>query len=42
MATVDTPVNNLVINKLTQAQYEALTEKSPTELYFVTDAKEPL
>lgn len=42
MATVDTTVNNLVINKLTQAQYEALTEKSPTELYFVTDAKEPL
>lgn len=42
MATVDTTVNNLVINKLTQAQYDALTEKSPTELYFVTDAQEPL
>lgn len=42
MATVDTTVNELVINKLTQAQYDALTEKSPTELYFVTDAQEPL
>ena len=42
MATVDTSVNELIINKLTQAQYDALTEKSPTELYFVTDAKEPL
>ena len=40
--TVDTVVNELIINKLTQAQYDALTEKSPTELYFVTDAKEPL
>lgn len=40
MATVDTSVNELVINKLTQAQYDALTEKSPTELYFVTDAKD--
>lgn len=39
MAT-DTTVNELVINKLTQAQYDALTEKSPTELYFVTDAKD--
>lgn len=42
MATVDTSVNELIINKLTQAQYDALTEKSPAELYFVTDAKEPL
>jgi hypothetical protein len=40
MATVDTSVNELIINKLTQAQYDALTEKSPTELYFVTDAQE--
>lgn len=40
MATVDTSVNELVINKLTQAQYDALTEKSPTELYFVTDAQD--
>lgn len=39
MAT-DTTVNELIINKLTQAQYDALTEKSPTELYFVTDAKD--
>ena len=37
MATVDTSVNELIINKLTQAQYDALIEKSPTELYFVTD-----
>lgn len=40
MATVDTSVNELVINKLTQAQYDALTEKSPTELYFITDAQD--
>ena len=40
MATVDTSVNELVINKLTQAQYDALTEKSPTEVYFVTDAQD--
>lgn len=40
MATVDTTVNDLVINKLTQEQYDNLAEKSPTELYFVTDAKD--
>lgn len=39
MATVDTSVNELIINKLTQEQYDNLAEKSPTELYFVTDAE---
>lgn len=32
----DTTVNNLVINKMTRAQYLAAA-KSPTELYYVTD-----
>lgn len=35
MAT-DTNVAQLVINKMTKEQYEALTTKSPTELYMVT------
>ena len=39
MATVDTSVNELIINKLTQEQYDNLAEKSSTELYFVTDAE---
>jgi len=41
----ETQVKNLVINKLTKAQYDAITEKDPTQLYFVTDDKiyqEPL
>lgn len=40
MATVDTSVNELIINKLTQAQYDAIpeAERSDTELYFITDA----
>ena len=33
----DTIVNNLIINKLTKAQYDALTEKSDTELYLIPD-----
>lgn len=39
MAT-DKTVNELVINKLTQAQYDAIpeAERSDTELYFITDA----
>ena len=36
MATTDTPVQQLIINKLTKAQYDAITP-SDTELYFVTD-----
>ena len=42
---VETQVKNLVINKLTKAQYDAIAEKDPTQLYFVTDNKvyqEPL
>lgn len=31
-------LEQLVINKLTQAQYDALTVKNPGELYFITDA----
>lgn len=36
MAT-DTTVNNLIINKLTKAQYEAIVSPSDTELYLVPD-----
>jgi hypothetical protein len=36
MAT-ETTVNNLVINKLTKAQYEAIQNPSETELYLVPD-----
>ena len=41
MAT-DTIVDNLIINKLTQAQFDAIpeAERSDTELYFITDAKD--
>ena len=40
--TVDTVVNELIINKLTQAQFDAIpeAERSDTELYFITDAKD--
>lgn len=41
----ETQVKNLVINKLTKAQYDAIAEKDPTQLYFVTDTpafQEPL
>lgn len=37
MPTTDTDVQQLVINKLTKQQYDAITTKSPTELYMVTD-----
>ena len=33
----DTSVNNLVINKLTKAQYDAIQSPSATELYLVPD-----
>ena len=33
----DTTVNNLVINKLTKAQYDAIQNPSETELYLVPD-----
>lgn len=36
MATTDTNVSQVVVNKLTKAQYTAAT-KSPTEFYAVTD-----
>lgn len=37
MTTSDTNLNNLIINKLTKAQYESISTPSPTELYMVTD-----
>ena len=39
MAT-DTNIEKLIINKLTQAQYDGITTKSPTEIYVVTDASD--
>lgn len=39
MATTDTKVSQLIINKLTQAQYDGITTPSSTELYFVDDGK---
>lgn len=33
----DTNVENLIINKLTKAQYESIANPDPTQLYFVTD-----
>lgn len=33
----DTTVNNLVINKLTKAQYDAIQSPSDTEIYLVPD-----
>lgn len=36
MATTDTSVPQVIVNKLTKAQYDAAT-KSPTEFYAVTD-----
>lgn len=41
MAT-DTKVNNLIINKLTKAQYDGLAQKSETELYLVPDTAQEL
>ena len=37
MTTTDTTVNNLIINKLTQAQYESIASPSSTELYLTPD-----
>lgn len=37
MPTTDTDVTQLVINKLTRQQYDAIATKSQTELYVVTD-----
>ncbi len=33
----DTTINNLVINKLTKAQYDAIQNPSDTEIYLVPD-----
>lgn len=33
----DTNVENLIINKLTKAQYESIANPDPTQLYFITD-----
>lgn len=33
----DTNVENLIINKLTKAQFESITTPDPTQLYFITD-----
>ena len=33
----DTNVENLIINKLTRAQYESIANPDPTQLYFITD-----
>lgn len=35
LTTTDIRVNDLIINKMTQEQYDALQDKSPTELYVV-------
>lgn len=37
MATTDTTVSNLIINKLTKAQYDAIQSPSDTELYLIPD-----
>ena len=39
MATTDTKVSQLIINKLTQAQYNGITTPSNTELYLIDDGK---
>ena len=36
-STIDTTVNNLIINKLTKVQYENIQNPSDTELYLVPD-----
>ena len=35
--TQDTDIKNLIINKLTKAQYESIANPDPTQLYFITD-----
>lgn len=37
MTSTDNTVSELVINKMTQAQYDALAIKSATELYLVPE-----
>ena len=37
--TTDTTVSNLIINKLTQQQYDGIVNPSDTELYMVTDGQ---
>ena len=37
MTTSDTQVSNLIINRLTKAQYEAIQSPSPNEIYIITD-----
>lgn len=37
MTTTDTTVQNLIINRLTQAQYESIQNPSDTELYLTPD-----
>lgn len=38
--STDTIVNNLIINTLTKAQFEAIAEPSETELYFVEEIED--
>lgn len=35
--TKDTPINQIIINKLSKAQYEGIETKDPSQLYFITD-----
>lgn len=35
--TQDTNIENLIINKLTKAQYESIANPDPAQLYFITD-----
>ena len=35
-----TDITNLIINKLTKAQYDAITNPDPTQLYFIIDNNE--
>lgn len=41
MATTDTSVNQLIINKLSKSQYENIQNPSDTELYLVPDVNDP-
>lgn len=35
--TKDTPINQIIINKLSKAQYGGIETKDPSQLYFITD-----
>ena len=37
MATQIASAKKLIINKLTQAQYDSIPEKDPAQLYLITD-----